>query len=70
MAIASEMGSEKLLVAEGVASGSGAGVVVSGFEDEVPARVTVIDPMIRWSSKSPRLLYSQITILATRAPTV
>ena len=49
-AMAREIGSGKLLVSEGVASGVGAGVAVSGFEDEVPARVTVIEPMTGWPS--------------------
>ena len=50
MPIASDTGSGKLLLVEGVASGIGAGVVVSGCEGEVPARVTVIDPMTGWPS--------------------
>ncbi len=49
-AMASERGSGKLLVVEGIDSGSGSGVAVSGSEGEVPARVTVIDPITGWPS--------------------
>jgi hypothetical protein len=49
-AMASERGIGKLLVVEGVASGTGAGVAVPVSEGEVPARVTVIDPITGWPS--------------------
>ena len=50
-AMAREIGSGKLIVSEGVASGVGAGVAVPGSEGEVPARVTVIEPMTGWPSE-------------------